>query len=608
MVISIKFIETQDDQWINRLLVENRIKISSSIDSSYINRLTALNFLYINGELDPTDSFYLSIPIFQKLYILSFYQLVEYIYHISNNIIGYEDVESEISQLVTSRISRIDLIFSIINYTSLVVTKNINLATIYISDPLIKSYKNALSNIIIDQLRYTNISYGYNLPHSILSIMKKFMDLYGDNNISIHDINQQWIHMTDRKTLTSKKFVKSIRDTLETTKSILTSELERIKLAHSSCCEMWVVMATVQGTYYGSVLVFHNPNNPIGPLSQHGLMIQEINKSLPVLILQHLYPNISYIFPKINTLLEPGIISIANKLALRYIYVNPLSNQAVILKKHYNYSLYDDTNEELTPPCEDLFGWYDWYRKEIPPPTNINPINTHMDLDYHTVTPKNSLIDTYINIYMDTSNLSYITYDVYLKDVALYPEIFKYVPDQFLSDEMCTTAVIHDSNMLPYVPSHLRTFNMCLAATIDNPEMFAYVPISLMSKEICIEAVKREPEMITYIPTEIITTLIASTAILSNPLIFKYIPKSLITPSMSLTIVANSPDVLEYIPDHIKTIDMCLIALRSDPELLAYVPMNLLTPEICLLALTNDPQMFDIPEHMLPTFMNFVSK
>ena len=83
---------------------------------------------------------------------------------------------------------------------------------------------------------------------------------------------------------------------------------------------------------------------------------------IPYLV-QLLLPRYNGHIPKLNNLLEDGIVALATDMNLDYIFVRPIGNQGSILKKYFGYK---ETEEELTYPCQTISVGFDtWLYKEV---------------------------------------------------------------------------------------------------------------------------------------------------------------------------------------------------------------------------------------------------
>lgn len=135
--------------------------------------------------------------------------------------------------------------------------------------------------------------------------------------------------------------------TISTIVETLKAKIRWINEEMSKGCEIWAVINNYVGDQYGSILVFYNKNEMIGGVGKEGVAIQEINKSFPPILVDILYPGYTYL-PKVNTILEPGIISVAKSYGLNYIYARPLFRQGKILKKYYGYKEINNYGNEIS--------------------------------------------------------------------------------------------------------------------------------------------------------------------------------------------------------------------------------------------------------------------
>lgn len=110
-------------------------------------------------------------------------------------------------------------------------------------------------------------------------------------------------------------------------------------------CEVYFLYATLNGLYYGAAFAFWNKER------RDILFMQGICKSFIASLIEIYYPE--YKFPKLNSLLQPAIESLANKLGSTTIMVVPIGKQGDILEKHYGYL---KKNEEAYYPCKEILG------------------------------------------------------------------------------------------------------------------------------------------------------------------------------------------------------------------------------------------------------------
>lgn len=97
-------------------------------------------------------------------------------------------------------------------------------------------------------------------------------------------------------------------------------------------CQVYYILVKVDGSPYGGVFCFYNPS-----LNKDILLFQGIVKySIHTLISLYL-PEYANRYPKLNSLLEEPIATLAKNLGAKELLVYPIGNQAKILKNHYGY-------------------------------------------------------------------------------------------------------------------------------------------------------------------------------------------------------------------------------------------------------------------------------
>lgn len=214
------------------------------------------------------------------------------------------------------------------------------------------------------------------LPDDIVKRIKVLLKFMGVKNISTDEINSKWIKLYD-----NEEEIDKLYKTINKVKDILKSEIKWVKEMSGEGCEKWAVISTLDGYYYGSVIVFYNSKSSIGLKGKEGVSIQEINKSIPALIMSELYPNLGKKLPKLNTVLESGIIGVAKYVGMNYIYVKPYLNQASILEKYYGYNqvnrygylyteisnrtYHEESDKPLKWPCNYKFSGLPWMMEKI---------------------------------------------------------------------------------------------------------------------------------------------------------------------------------------------------------------------------------------------------
>ena len=80
------------------------------------------------------------------------------------------------------------------------------------------------------------------------------------------------------------------------------------------------------------------------------------------------------------------------------------------------------------------------------------------------------------------------------------PEVLEYVPDQFVTQEMCNEAAQSDPWVLEHVPDQYKTQKMCNEAVQSNPEMLEHVSDQYKTQKMCNEAVQSDPWVLEHVP------------------------------------------------------------------------------------------------------------
>ena len=132
----------------------------------------------------------------------------------------------------------------------------------------------------------------------------------------------------------------------------------------------------------GGIIVYNNKAKSILFRGGKTSMIQNIVKFTVPTLVQILYPEVSYLIPKINTALEIPITMVCEMQKSQYIVVRPLSNQARILEKYYGYQMITEPFPDVVDgapkgkksfdddpdyPCDTMaHGFQPWYYKAVP--------------------------------------------------------------------------------------------------------------------------------------------------------------------------------------------------------------------------------------------------
>jgi hypothetical protein len=231
-------------------------------------------------------------------------------------------------------------------------------------------------------------------------------------------------------------------------------------------------------------------------------------------------------------------------------------------------------------------------------------------------------------------------------------DVFKFIPEEQLTEEICLTAMMRNGRDLEFVPPALRTYPVCLESVrnggwlelafliLDDEadwerSRHKYVPETLRTAELCMEAIRHSGgaaanEMIRYIPPSVLTYEMCLEILkrfnyvpyisfnshleqINDSPLFNRIPEQFRTRELYLTAVQTSGQallevpaefvtkdfivdavtedqctVLLYVPDHLKTRDLYFEAVRKYRFAIKYTPKEFMTEEVCLSAVRGD--------------------
>lgn len=140
-------------------------------------------------------------------------------------------------------------------------------------------------------------------------------------NIDIPDINDRYQSL-DEHTASELFFERKV----------LTEQSYYLNFEESEFnCNVYFLQVYMNGCYSGGVFAFWNP------IRSDVLFIQGICKSLQLHIFGLLYPEITKSIPKLNSLLDISLQSLARELGADKIQVMPIGQQKEYLKKYYGY-------------------------------------------------------------------------------------------------------------------------------------------------------------------------------------------------------------------------------------------------------------------------------
>ena len=203
---------------------------------------------------------------------------------------------------------------------------------------------------------------------------------------------------------------------------------------------------------------------------------------------------------------------------------------------------------------------------------------------------KNQAISIYEALVQEDSDViknipdEFITAEICLTAVNNSYHYLEYVPEELKTPELCLTAVRINALALEYVPEELKTEEICLMAVQDNSYTFRYMPKKFMTQELCLSGVKRNGFALENIPEEFKTHLICLEAVKEHGGALQYVPDNFKTPQICLEAVKRYASAFEYVPEELITAELCSEAVKNSVFALQYIQDKFKTYELCMTA------------------------
>ena len=175
----------------------------------------------------------------------------------------------------------------------------------------------------------------------------------------------------------------------------------------------------------------------------------------------------------------------------------------------------------------------------------------------------------------------YITEDICKNIIQQNRWALQYVPNKYITEEFYEIVVQNNGDALVGIPEEFRTKELCELAVKQNGEALFYVPYELRTKELCEMAVKQNGEALRYIPHEYKTPELCEMAVQNNGLALQFVPEYLKTSELCEPAVRSNKDALEYVPEKFRTRELCELAVKQNGSALRYIPYKYITQELC---------------------------
>jgi hypothetical protein len=175
-----------------------------------------------------------------------------------------------------------------------------------------------------------------------------------------------------------------------------------------------------------------------------------------------------------------------------------------------------------------------------------------------------------------------------LEPICLWLNNLKYIPEKYLTQELCELAVKQDGLTLNDIPEYLKTPEIYELAVQQNGLSITYIPKELRTKELCELAVKQDGYALNYVPEKYLTQELCILSISHKKSHLISIPDKYKTKEIYELAVKQNGRALGDVPEEYKTKEMCKLAVKQNGLALLYIPKQMRTQELCELAVKQD--------------------
>jgi hypothetical protein len=164
----------------------------------------------------------------------------------------------------------------------------------------------------------------------------------------------------------------------------------------------------------------------------------------------------------------------------------------------------------------------------------------------------------------------------------------QHISEEYRTQGLCEIAVKQDGLALYHVPDEFKTKELCELAVNNNGNAIVDVPLKLMTEELCKIAVKQNGHALHYIPEKFITKELCEIAVQQYGEALKFIQKELRTKELCELAIQQNGLALRWIPMELRTEELYELAVKQNGDALCYVPESLRTEELCEIAIQNN--------------------
>lgn len=186
-------------------------------------------------------------------------------------------------------------------------------------------------------------------------------------------------------------------------------------------------------------------------------------------------------------------------------------------------------------------------------------------------------------------------YEICIKHLEEYPGAIEYVPEQYLTEELCIAALKGTQDLdwdgekiWEHIPMDKLTPRVCEAAACYNRYALEHIPDSCKTSKVYFEAVKSFGYLLKVVPIAFHSKEMYINSVSQNGGNLEYVPAEKRSEEIckaAFNAENSGGAAVEFIPDKYLTEDMCLSAVSSDGKLLDVIPTHYKTVEVCLSSL-----------------------
>lgn len=171
------------------------------------------------------------------------------------------------------------------------------------------------------------------------------------------------------------------------------------------------------------------------------------------------------------------------------------------------------------------------------------------------------------NYILDIIPSDYITYELCYTAVCKNGYQLKSVPKELVDYKLCLTAV-RSQPLISYIKKtypNLVDFNLYLEAVLHDGISIVHIPTDMLCKEICYAAVSNNGSSIQYIPLQHHSYELHRIAVSNNYYAIRYVPSSYITEELALIALKHGFGIIKYIPESIRSRKLYIQANYTTP-------------------------------------------